>query len=193
MTVTRRKPATYADLLALPPQLTGQIVDGELIAMPRPSTGHSAVTSELMFELTGPFGRGRGGPGGWVFRGEPELHLAGHVLVPDLAGWKKERYGTPPTDQKWLSVEPDWVCEVLSPSTASVDRVAKHRIYLSAGVRWEWFIDPLARVLEAFQNLDGRWTQLGSWDSTERPRVAPFDAFELDLAALWANEGPARE
>ncbi|MCC6333804.1 MAG: Uma2 family endonuclease [Myxococcales bacterium] len=185
--------ATYEDLKALPENMVGQIVEGVLIAMPRPAVGHAFVTSTLGADLHGPFGRGRGGPGGWIFLDEPELHFDRNVLVPDIAAWRRERMPELPTaSTPFLTLAPDWVCEVLSPRTASVDRVQKRRVYAREKVGYLWIIDPLERVLTAYA-LDGAdFRELGTWggDEDRLLRVAPFDAIELDLTSLWAPQPP---
>lgn len=186
-----RKPATYEDLKAVPAHQMAQIVDGELIVMPRPAAGHTIVTSNLGADLTGPFGRGKGGPGGWLILDEPELHLTDDILVPDLAGWRRDRLPAEiPGDLAFFTVVPDWVCEVLSPSTAAIDRVQKARIYAREGVRWRWTIDPIGKTLEADELRDGRWSSLGVWGPGEKPRVPPFDAIELELDAWWGSASP---
>jgi hypothetical protein len=86
-----KTPATYADLEALPANMVGEILYGVLHAHPRPAPGHARASSRLGAELDGPFDRGRGGPGGWIILDEPELHLGPHVVVPDIAGWRRER------------------------------------------------------------------------------------------------------
>jgi|APLak6261679142_1056127.scaffolds.fasta_scaffold00023_13 Uma2 family endonuclease len=185
----KHKPATYDELKALPPHLVGQIVEGVLIAMPRPAVGHAAVSSSLLTELGPPFGRGRGGPGGWIFLIEPELHLGADVLVPDVAAWKTERMPTlPAADTPWLTLAPDWICEVLSPSTARLDKVQKRRIYAREGVRFLWHIHPLERTLTAYQYEGPDYRELGTWGGDEdlKLRVTPFEAVELDLVSFWA-------
>jgi Uma2 family endonuclease len=112
------RPATYADLEALPANQIGEIVRGVLYANPRPATLHARASSSLGGELYGPFDRGRGGPGGWIFLDEPELHFGEDVVVPDLAGWRRERLPELP-QTTFLTLPPDWLCEVLSASTAS--------------------------------------------------------------------------
>lgn len=187
-----RAPATLEDLKDVPEGWTGQIVDGELWALPRPAFGHGRVTSELGFELVGPFGRGRGGPGGWLILDEPELHLSADVLVPDLAGWRRERLPVdPPADTPFLTIAPDWVCEVLSPSTMRLDRVKKRRSYLREHVQWLWYIDPVSKTLEAYALTGDRYVELGAWGEGEKVRVAPFEALELELDALWGTEPSA--
>ncbi len=179
-----RKGATYDDLLALPPDVVGEIIDGDLLVMPRPRPRHAAAASSLGEELGPPFRRGRGGPGGWIFLDEPELHLGQDVVVPDLAGWRRERMSELP-DVAFLELAPDWICEVLSPSTARVDRVLKRRIYARERVAHYWLLDPDARTLEV-ERLDGdSYRIVLSASEEDKVRAEPFDALELDLALLW--------
>lgn len=188
MTTPARKRATYADVEALPANRVGQLIDGELIALPRPSAEHSLAISALGSDLGAPFGRGRGGPGGWWFLFEPELHLGADVLVPDLAAWRRERLPSP--TGPFLAVAPDWICEALSPSTARVDRVEKLRVYAREGVEHVWLLDPAARTLEVLARDGQQWRLLGTWADDERVRAPPFDVLELELAALWAPRPP---
>jgi hypothetical protein len=182
--VTTRRPASYDQILALPEHVVGEIVDGELHVSPRPASPHAFTNSGLSYELTGPFQRGRGGPGGWWFLTEPELHFGRQVVVPDLAGWRRERMPRIP-DVPYFELAPDWVCEVASPSTAKLDRTKKTRVYARAGVRHLWIVDPVARTLEVFRLVDGRWTLVAAHADEETVRVEPFDAIELSLAGWW--------
>jgi Uma2 family endonuclease len=116
--------------------------------MPRPASLHARAASSLGGELYGPFDRGRGGPGGWIILDEPELHLHGDMLVPDLAGWRRERMPELP-DASAFELAPDWVFEVLSPSTAATDRAEKMPIYAREQVGQLWLVDPIAKTLEA--------------------------------------------
>lgn len=181
---SRRHPATYDDLLAVPDHLIAEIVDGDLYASPRPSPKHADAGSGLGGALRGPFDRGRGGPGGWRILFEPELHLGGDVLVPDLAGWRRERLPVLP-DGAFFSLAPDWICEVLSPSTAALDRVTKLSVYAREGVSHAWLVDPLARTLEVLRLEAGRWTIVSTWAGLAVLRAQPFEALELDLSLLW--------
>jgi Uma2 family endonuclease len=181
------RPATYEDLLRLPESMTGQIVDGELYAMPRPGAPHLLVTSNLGGELNVRFQRGMGGPGGWWILDEPELHLGANVLVPDLAGWRIEEMPQFPLDKQFFELRPNWVCEVLSPSTASLDRVKKRRLYESAGVQWLWFIDPVGRTVDAYELRSGSYALLGMWGPGEAPQIPPFEAINLELDAIWGT------
>ena len=191
MRLLHRSPATVKDLEDVPEGWNGHLVAGELWAMPRPAFGHLRAQTELNLELGGPFGRGRGGPGGWRLLHEPELHLAGDILVPDLAGWRRERLPEDPSpDTRFFTLPPDWVCEVLSPSTGRLDRVLKREVYRREGVGWLWYLDPLERTLEALALEAGQHRLLGTWGAGQRPRVPPFEALELDLDALWGPERP---
>lgn len=182
-----RRTATYDDLMALPPHVTGQILFGVLHAHPRPAPKHAQAATTLGEELGPPFKRGRGGPGGWLILDEPELHLGPHVVVPDLAGWRRERMPEMPVDKAYFVLPPDWVCEVLSPSTASLDRGDKLKVYATFDVKHVWFVDPEARTLEILER-DAKGYRLFEVFSGEAPvRAVPFDAIELDLALLWAR------
>ena len=147
---------------------------------------HSLTISALWGEIGSPFQQGRGGPGGWWILFEPELHLGEDVLVPDLGGWRRERMPDVP-DAAAAELAPDWVCEVLSPSTERLDRAKKMQAYGRKGVDHLWLINPRTRTLEAYQRNDHAWLLLATHDGTARIRVAPFDAVELDLAQLWGE------
>ena len=179
-----RRRATYEDLVAAPAHLVAEIVDGELVTSPRPATRHARASSRLGIELGGPFDRGTRGPGGWVILDEPELHLHGDVLVPDLAGWRRERMPELP-DGVGIELPPDWLCEVLSPSTVAHDRGAKLPVYAREGVRHVWFVDPLARLLEVYRLESSRYVVVGAFRDASLVRAEPFDAIELELGALW--------
>ncbi|MCE7028008.1 Uma2 family endonuclease [Jiella avicenniae] len=180
----RHRAATYADLEAVDPLLVAEIIDGELVTHPRPVPKHAIAAAELAMEVGDAFGRGRSGPGGWIIVSEPELHLGRNVVVPDIAGWRKERLPSLPSTA-FFEVAPDWVCEVLSPSTERYDRNAKRRIYADAGVGRMWFLDPRAELLETVQLSDGRWVVGPTFDNETEVCAAPFDAIAFPLTILW--------
>jgi Uma2 family endonuclease len=180
-----RREATYEDLYGLPENVTGEIISGELIVTPRPSRKHVYAASFLGGQLVPPYGSGRGGgPGGWVILIEPEIRLGDHILVPDLGGWRRDRFPTS-EETNWISVAPDWVCEVLSPATIRVDKIKKMPIYAQYGVRYCWLIDPLAKILDAFRVESGRWALLGSYVDDDQVRAEPFEEAEIELGNLW--------
>ena len=186
----KKRPATYADLLALPENVVGQVVDGELVVAPRPAPAHAVATTFLSGQLSEPYGRGKGGPGGWLIVFEPELHLGEQVLVPDLAGWLRERLPRLP-ETAWFELRPDWVCEVLSPSTAILDRTRKQGIYREHGVPWLWFVDPPLRTIEVLRLAGQDWVVAGTFGGASEARIPPFDAVAIDIGALW--DSPAGE
>ena len=178
--------ATYEDLFALPAHVVGEILDGELVVSPRPGLAHGAAASALGEELGPPFKRGRGGPGGWVILDEPELHLRDDIVVPDLAGWRRERMPEIP-ETAACSLAPDWVAEVASPKTAAIDRTVKLDIYAREQVSHVWIVDAGAKLLEVFV-LDGPgYRRVAAWAGDAKVRAVPFDAIELDLALLWSR------
>jgi Uma2 family endonuclease len=181
------RPATYEDLMQVPDIMLAEIVDGELHVSPRPAPRHAHAASSLTGEIVLPYQRGRGGPGGWRILGEPELHFGRDVLVPDLAGWRRDRMPRLPK-AAYFSIAPDWVCEVISPSTASLDRVKKLTIYGRELVRHAWLIDPAARTLEVLRLEAGRWTILATHACSEVVRAEPFADIDLELASLWAED-----
>ena len=179
--------ATYEDLVAAPDHFVAELVDGELWTSPRPAPRHARASSRLGYLIGPPFDEGRGGPGGWIILDEPELHLGAHALVPDLAGWRLERMPRVP-DTAYVTLAPDWVCEVLSPSTAILDRAKKLRIYAAHDVRHAWLVDPILRTLETLRNEGGHWVLLDTCTGNAGVRVEPFEAIELELGRLWPDE-----
>jgi Uma2 family endonuclease len=182
------RPATYDDLIAVPDVLVAEIVDGELWTSPRPAPRHATVHTELVTAVNAALG-GRRGPGCWRILIEPELHLEAQVLVPDIAGWRRERLPALPATA-YFTLPPDWVCEVLSPSTAALDRVKKLRIYAEHGVAHAWLVDPIVRTVEILRLHEGRWILLDTHAGRATVRAEPFETFELELELLWPEDGP---
>lgn len=178
------KPATYADLEALPPNVVGEILYGVLHSHPRPAPRHTRASSRLGIEIGGSFDRGRGGPGGRIILDEPELHLGPHVVVPDIAGWRRETLPRLP-DTAWFETPPDWVCEVLSPATQRIDRTDKLAVYAEAGVGHAGYVDPTACTLEVFQLVGGRWQLAATFKDDDAVCAPPFEAHTFSLAVLW--------
>ena len=177
------KPATYEDLLQVPEHRVAEILNGELHTHPRPSPRHARAASALGGKLSDPFDIGRGGPGGWWILGEPEIHLDDQVIVPDLAGWRRERLPALP-DSAWIDLAPDWVCEILSASTAKTDRTIKVPLYAIHEVAWLWLIDPTLKTLEAFVLRGGRWTIEATLGDSDTVALPPFEACPFPLSDL---------
>jgi Uma2 family endonuclease len=179
-----KRDAAYQDLLEVPDTMIAEIVFGTLVTQPRPASSHALAASVLGEELGPPFRRGRGGPGGWILLDEPELHLGADILVPDMAGWRRERMPEMP-DAPFFTLAPDWVAEILSPGTAAHDRVDKASIYAREGVGFLWLIDPDVQTLEAHLLRSEQWVRIGAWKGNAAVHAAPFEAIELELGALW--------
>lgn len=180
-----RKPrATYQDVLDAPENMVAELIDGVVYMHARPAPKHVVAASVLGMSLGNPFQLGTGGPGGWWIIDEPELHLGDNVLVPDLAGWRRERMQELP-DTAWFGMAPDWACEMLSPSTRRLDLFAKRPLYAEHGVRHLWVIDPVDRILEAFTLRDGEWVLTATLADDAEVALAPFEAVPFPLNALW--------
>ena len=179
-----KKKATYDDLYTIPENTTGEIVDGELFVTPRPSARHTYASSVLGAEVGAAYHSGRSGPGGWIILDETEILLGEHLLVPDLAGWRKERFPGVP-QENWVSVSPDWVCEVISPGTIRLDKIRKMSLYGQHRVQYLWLIDPVARTLDVFRLETENWVVAGFFADDDKVRAKPFQEVEFELSNLW--------
>jgi Uma2 family endonuclease len=182
-----KRRATYEDLMQVPDTKVAELIDGELVVTPRPASPHTLAASVLGMDIGGLFHRDPDDParpGGWWILLEPELHFGDDVVVPDWAGWRRIRLPNV-TDVPFFTLPPDWVCEVVSPSTGRIDRSRKMRIYGEAGVPSLWLVDPLARTLELYRRDGDRWIVAGVHGGDDVVRAEPFDAVELALARWW--------
>ena len=184
--------ATYQDVLDAPPHMVAEIVSGKLYTHPRPAFGHAIASSGLMKSIGPPFDFGRGGPGGWLILFEPELHLCVDIVVPDIAGWRRERIPVLPTGA-YCTLAPDWVCEVLSPSTRKLDLGGKRATYAREDVGFLWLIDPDARSLEAFELHGTEWALIDQLFDDASVSLPPFEAISFNLGDLWPPHAVHKE
>ena len=179
--------ATYEDLLALPEDVRAEIFGGQVVTAPAPLPKHSKAQGAIRSFIGRPFDDddGHGGPGGWWIFVEVDIALGPHDIVrPDLAGWRRERL-VEPGEQRPITVTPDWVCEILSPSTAARDRVQKRKLYAERGLRHYWIVDVDARTIEAFALETGRWVLAGCYDDECTAAIPPFEAVKLEVGRLF--------
>ena len=184
-----QRPATYDDLLRVPEHLVAEIIDGELYTSPRPASPHARATSSLGVIIGSAFDLGSEGSEGWWILDEPELHLGDDVLVPDIAGWRRERMPAIPS-VPWFDLAPDWICEALSPGTTRLDRFKKLPVYAREGVRYAWIIDANIQAFEALRLENGRWAYIAQHTGDAVIRVEPFEAIDINLAKLWLTPQP---
>lgn len=166
----------------LPENMTGEVIDGELHVMGRPSIAHQNVETEVSADLR----RSGGGPGGWLIVPEVEVRFpTDELVVPDLSGWRRERIAGRESESPAL-VRADWVCEILSDSTRLKDLGPKRDLYARQGVPHLWVIDPLAHILEAFALERARWVLLGMWSEAQvAVGIEPFPDGRFELARWW--------
>ena len=179
-----RPRATYQDVLDAPPHRVAEVVDGVLYTNPRPAAPHALAASALEIDLGAAFQFGRGGPGGWWIIVEPELHFGDDILVPDLAGWRRDRMPRYP-ETAYFTLAPDWLCEILSPSTRKLDLDAKRPVYARERVRHLWLVEPADRTLEAFELTAGKWSRIATVADDAAVQIPPFEAASFNLGDLW--------
>lgn len=179
--------ATYRNVLEAPEHQVAELIDGQLHLQPRPASLQARARSALGGLLDGPFDRGQAGPGGWIILDGPELHLGEDVIVPDLAGWRRTTLPELPElpDGAFLTVRPDWVAEVLSPSTQRKDRTLKVPLYRQQGITHVWLVDPTAQTVEVYRLHAEGYLLVGIYGGESLVRIEPFDAIEFDVGALW--------
>lgn len=187
---TARKLATYDDLLAYPEDVKAELLGGEIHVQPAALPRHGRVQLALGRLVGGPFDGDTEGPEGWWILPEVDIRLGPHDVVrPDLTGWRRPRLPDP-WNTRPIDVVPDWICEILSPTTEKLDRVRKQQLYARHGVPYYWIVDPAERVLEAYVLDAGQWRIAGAYDDTALARIPPFDAIELAVGRLFPPEPP---
>ncbi len=190
MTIAQKIPATYADIEALPHNIVGEILFGSLVTHPRPTPRHGAATSALGGVVGSSYQFGDNGPGGWIFVVEPEIHFGPHVVVPDIAGWRLENSSNI-AEKAFIETPPDWLCEVLSPSTEKYDRSDKQRIYATYLVGHVWHVNPTTKLLEVYERQDKAWLQTHVFKDQETVSALPFESLSFNLGLLWPFDQPA--
>lgn len=181
-----KRGATYEDLAGVPDDQIAEIVEGELYASPWPRIRHARVLSALGAKLFSAFDEGVKPPFGWWLLDEPELHLGDDVLVPDIAGWRRENLPALP-DTPSIDLAPDWVCEILSPSTFVLDRQHKLPAYARHRVSWLWLIDPSEKTLEVFRSRSGGWSGVEFYRGDASAHAEPFEGAGIELTAIFAS------
>ncbi len=176
--------ATYQDIVGAPPHMVAEIVDGKLYTHPRPAPLHALTSTRLGAKISPPFDFGDNGPGGWWILAEPELHFGNDVVVPEFAGWRRVRMPVLPSEA-YFTLAPDWVCEVLSPSTRKLDLGRKRAIYAREGVAYHWFVDPIARSLTAYELRGNEWKLIDAISDDAMVSLPPFEAIRFSLSDLW--------
>ena len=180
----------WEELCALPENVVGEIFNDELIVSPRPSPKHAMASTDLLTKVNHLFGGG--GEGSWLILFEPELHFAKpkqklekkNIIVPDIAGWKKERMPKLP-EAAYFELPPDWVCEVLSPSTARHDKISKIRIYAVNAIPYYWILDPINKILEVLILQGENYQTAMTFGENDKVSAPPFEEIELNLGDLW--------
>jgi Uma2 family endonuclease len=182
--------ALYEEIRALPEGQRGEILTpGEVfVTMGRPGRRHRWATQSLYANLLERDAK-VGGTGWWI-EIEPEVRFGERMFDPDLAGWRVERVAQLP--ETLILDRPDWVCEVLSPSTAARDRSIKLPRYIAHGVPWVWLIDPAGQIVEVFSPRDGLPTVVMTASDEESIVLPPFD-LALDVRRLWGTEAKPSE
>ena len=190
MTIAKKIPATYADIEALPPNIVGEILFGSLVTHPRPTPRHGAAASALGGVVGSRYQFGDSGPGGWIFVVEPEIHFGPHVVVPDIAGWRLANSANI-AEKAWIETPPDWLCEVLSPSTEKYDRHEKQHIYATYKVGHVWHVNPTTKLLEVYERQDRSWLLTQTFADQETVTSPPFESLTFNLGLLWPFDQPS--
>jgi Uma2 family endonuclease len=173
----------YAEVRALLEGMTGEILEpGVLRTMSRPGKNHRRAALRMLRGLDS-FNQSLGGTGWWLEVEAEVLLAAGRLAVPDLSGWRVERVPELPDDNP-IAIVPDFCADVLSSSTARVDKAVKLPLYARSGVAWVWLVDPELRLVEVYETIDGRPTWITSAQDEDRRVLPPFGV-EIDVGPWW--------
>ena len=183
----RHASATAADLAALPEEVRAEVVAGEVVEKASPAFEHGDAQGAICEIIRPPFQRGRGGPGGWWIATEVEVEFETHeIYLPDVSGWRRERVQERPRGRP-VRVRPDWICEVLSLSTAARDLGPKLRTYHRCGVPHYWVVDTEHETLTVYRwGIEGYVVALSA-GREETVHAEPFEAIAVDIADLFSG------
>ncbi len=188
---------TIEEWLAIPEEKRAELIAGVIVYQGMPGPKHGEAQG-MTFALVGvPFGRrpaGSSRPGGWWISQEVDMELGEMGCRPDILGWRRDRQPTlPEPDARGLvTAVPDWICEVLSRSTASIDQGKKRRAYHRAGVAHYWLLDPGNRTLTVLERVDRDYLVVLAAGVDEVVCAPPFDAVEMAVAEMFGDEGDAQ-
>lgn len=184
-----RKRVTLSEFLSRDEGERIELVRGSVVEKASPSGEHSSAQGGIVRRVGYTFDRKPGGrwPGGWWFFVELNVQLGEELPRPDVCGYRRARLAQKPAGRV-VTIAPDWVCEVLSPSNATIDRVEKLQTYFSAGVPHYWLVDPLEGSLEIFRRTDLAYALVQSAHRGQRLRPEPFDAMEFSVDELLGDD-----
>ncbi len=188
-TAPTRPVATIDDALARPESERIELIRGRLVKKAAPTGEHGTAQAHIVAGVIPHFDRRPGGqwPGGWWIQTEVDIVLGSELFRPDIVGWRRERAPERPAGRP-ISLLPDWICEVLSPSTENVDRVDKLQSYFQAGLPHYWIADPIERVLEVYRRTELAYALVLTAKSGQVVRAEPFDAIELRIDDLFGSD-----
>lgn len=162
----------YADLLDMPDDgRRYEIHGGELVVVPSPLPRHQMAVQSVFLLLEG---HARD-TGGIALLAPLDIVLDEfHVVQPDIVFFRAERRNLVQPDAVTRH-PPDIAVEVLSPSTAAVDRGRKMRIFATYGVPEYWIVDPLRKRIDVHALEDGayRLAQAAAADHVVRSVLLP--------------------
>jgi Uma2 family endonuclease len=188
-TAPKRLQATIAEALARPESDRAELIRGSLVQKAAPTPRHSAAQLGVSIGVGSRFNRRPGGrwPGGWWIRPEVDIQLGRELFRPDLVGWRRDRCPDPP-EERPVKLRPDWVCEILSPSNAAVDRVQKMQSFFQAGVPHYWLLNPTEFTLEVYRHAEEGYLLALSAQAGQTVRAEPFEAVELKVDELFGAD-----
>lgn len=189
MTDSNARQATYEDIQSAPRDKVGELLGGVLHLSPRNTNPENTIAATLNGILKRTVASGEVPGSGWLILPSVEIRLGQDVVVPDLVGWRRNTLLTAPeiTGAPPINGVPAWACEVITPRSVRLDRVAKRAAYARAQVQFLWYIDADLRTLETLECVAGRYVDAAAYSEDDHARVTPFDALELEIAALFAN------